>query len=168
MKIGDRIVYPMHGAGEIGEIEENEVGGVIKSYYVLKMPMGSMKLMLPVDKIAEMGLREVIDSTKLADVEKVLGDEPEIQQGSWNKRYHANLDRMKTGDICEVAAIVRNLARHGFIKKLSSGEHRLLESAKQILVSELIYVLEKSPEEVSAWVDEKIKAGVKPEENLEE
>ena len=72
MKIGDRIVYPMHGAGEVAGIEENEVGGVVQSYYVLQMPMGNLKLMLPVDKVEEVGLREIIDKSQLETVEKVL------------------------------------------------------------------------------------------------
>lgn len=166
MKIGDKIVYPMHGAGEIGGIEENEVGGEVKSYYILKVPLGNMKLMLPVDKIDEMGLRKIIDKSQIPEVEKVLSDKSEVIQGSWNKRYHANLDRMKTGDILEVAAIARNLTRQTLIKKVSSGEQRLLDNARQILISELMYALGKSDEEVTAWVDEKINSYV--EESSEE
>ena len=160
MKIGDRIVYPMHGAGEISGIEENEVGGVVNSYYILRVPLGNMKLMLPVDKIDEMGLREIIDKSQVAEVEKVLCDKADIPQGSWNKRYHANLDRMKTGNILEVAAIARNLSRQTLIKKISNGEQRLLDSARQILISELMYALDKSAEDVEAWIDEKINSYV--------
>lgn len=165
MNVGDRIVYPMHGAGEVAGIEENEVGGVINSYYVLRLPMGNLKLMLPIDKIDEIGLRDVIGKEKIEDVAKVLSEEAEQQQGSWNKRFHANLDRMKTGDILEVAAIVRNLARQNEKKKISSGEQRLLDLAKQILISELVYAFDKTPEFVSDWVDEKINSFVEPDEN---
>lgn len=160
MKIGDRIVYPMHGAGEISGIEENEVGGVVSSYYILQLPLGNLKLMLPVDKVEEMGLRDVIGKDEIKEVEKILGGDAEESKGSWNKRFHANVDRMKTGDILEVAAIIRNLVRQNEKKKISSGEHRLLEQAKQIMISELVYALEKTPEEVSEWVDEKLKAHV--------
>lgn len=156
MEIGDRIVYPMHGAGEISGIEENEVGGVVSSYYILKLPLGNLKLMLPVDKVDEMGLRDVIDIAETEKVAEVLGMPAEELQGSWNKRFHMNLDRMKTGDILEVAAIVRNLVRQNEKKKISSGEARLLEQARQILISELVYAFDKTPEEVSDWVDEKI------------
>lgn len=166
MKIGDRIVYPMHGAGEIVGIEENEVGGVAKSYYILKVPLSNSKLMLPVDKVSEMGLREIADKSKVKEIEKVLCDKSEVLQGSWNKRYHANLDRMKTGDILEVAAIARNLSRQTLIKKVSTGEQRLLDSARQVLISELMYIMNKSAEEITAWVDEKINSYV--EENAEE
>ena len=173
MKIGDRIVYPMHGAGEISGIEENEVGGVVSSYYILRLPLGNLKLMLPVDKVDEMGLRDVIDKAEIEKVEKILGEDAEESYGSWNKRFHANLDRMKTGDILEVAAIIRNLVRQNDKKKISSGESRLLEQARQILISELVYALDKTPEEVSDWVNEKLNAHVDSEKisddkNLEE
>ena len=164
MKIGDRIVYPMHGAGEISGIEENEVGGVVSSYYVLKLPLGNLKLMLPVDKIDEMGLRDVIGKADVEKVGKILAEDAEEVQGSWNKRFHANLDRMKTGDILEVAAIIRNLIRQNEKKKISSGENRLLEQARQILISELVYALDKTPEEVSDWVDEKLNSHISEEE----
>ena len=167
MKIGDRIVYPMHGAGEVSGIEENEVGGETKSYYVLRLPMGNLKLMLPIDKIDEIGLRDVIGKEKIPEVAEVLRAEAEQSQGSWNKRFHANLDRMKTGDILEVAAIARNLMRQNEKKKISSGEQRLLETARQILISELVFALDKTPEEISNWVDEQVNAYVEPE-NVDE
>ena len=156
MKIGDRVVYPMHGAGEIAEIEEQEVGGVKKSYYILRLPTGSLKLMLPVDKVEELGLRDIIDKSKIPELVEVLRGSMEKMQGSWNKRFHANMERMKSGDILDVAAVARNLERQNLKKKISSGERRILDLARQILISELVYVMEKTPEEVSEWVDEQI------------
>ena len=153
MKIGDRIVYPMHGAGEVVGIEENEVGGVVSSYYVLSLSMGNLKLMLPVDKIEEIGLRDIIDKSQIPAVEKVLSGRAERMLGSWNKRYHATVDRMKTGDILQVAAVARNLSRQHKKRKISSGERRLMELARQILISELVYVFDKPPEDVITWVD---------------
>ena len=153
MKIGERVVYPMHGAGEVTGIEEQEVGGVTQSYYVLRLPMGSLKLMLPVDKVDEIGLRDVIDKSKIDEVTEILSGKSETSQGSWNKRFHATLDRLKSGDILEVAAVARNLTRQHWLKKISSGERRLMELARQILISELVYVLEKNAEEVADWVD---------------
>ena len=164
MKIGDRIVYPMHGAGEVAGIEENEVGGVVQSYYVLQMPMGNLKLMLPVDKVEEVGLREIIDRSQLETVEKVLGGASDDAVGSWNKRYHATLDRLKSGDILEVASVARNISRQNVKRKISSGEARLMELSRQILISELVYVLDKTPEEISAWVDRCIGINKSPEE----
>ena len=164
MKIGDKVVYPMHGAGEITGIEENEVGGVLNSYYVFRLPMGSLKLMLPVDKVEEAGLRELITPAQVAEVVEVLQAETEQLQGSWNKRFHTNLERLKSGDILEAAAVARNLSRQNSKKKISSGEKRLLDLSRQILISELVCVCNKTPEEITAWVDELIKIP-EPEEN---
>ena len=156
MKIGDKFVYPMHGAGEITEIEENEVGGVKSSYYIMRLPVGDMKLMLPVDKVEEVGLRELITPAQVEEVISVLKDESEPLQGSWNKRYHANLERLKTGSIFDAATVARNLTRQNNKKKVSSGEKKLLDLSRQILITELVYVCDKSPEEITAWVDEQI------------
>ena len=156
MKIGEKIVYPMHGAGEIVGIEDQEFGGEKKSYYVLRLPMGNLKLMLPVDKVEELGLREIIGKEKISEVAEVLSGKAEKNVGSWNKRFHANLDRMKSGDILDVSAVARNLEKQNLKKKLASGESRILDLARQILVSELIFVLDKTDAEVSAWVDEQI------------
>lgn len=154
MEIGDRIVYPMHGAGIIAGVETNEIGGVTKSYYVLKMPMGNLKLMLPVDKIKDIGLRAIIDKSKVADVQAVLESKPEFLVGSWNKRYHATLERLKSGDILDAAAVARNLSAQNVRKKLSSGERRLFDLARQILISELVFACEKPPEEIEQWLDD--------------
>ena len=156
MNIGDKIVYPMHGAGEITGIEENEVDGVVSSYYVFRLPMGTMKLMLPVDKVDEAGLRDLIKPEQVDDVVAVLTDKTEQLQGSWNKRFHMNLERLKSGDILDAAAIARNLSRQNNKKKISSGERRLLDLSRQILISELVYVCNKTPEEITAWIDELI------------
>ena len=154
----------MHGAGEVVGIEENEVGGVKQSYYILKMPMGNLKLMLPVDKIEEIGVREIIDKSQVKDVAAVLTGRADRMFGSWNRRYHATLDRMKSGDILEVAAVARNLSRQNLKRKISSGEHRLMDLSRQILISELVYVFDKTAEEVTVWVDEHIQKKVDDDE----
>ena len=153
MKIGDVVFYPMHGAGVIDGIESNEVAGMKSSYYILKLPMGNLKLMLPVDNIEQLGLRNVIGKEKIAEVSTVLRDKPEVTQGSWNKRFQAILDRMKSGDILDVAAVARNLSLQYRKRKITSGERRLMELSRQILISELVYACEKSPEEITEWID---------------
>ena len=153
MKIGDIVVYPMHGAGVIDGIESTEVAGVEKSYYIFKLPMGNLKLMLPIDRIDQLGLRDVIDKSKVEAVEKVLRSRPEYTQGSWNKRFQAILDRLKSGDILDAAAVARNLSMQYRSRKISSGEKRLMDLSRQILISELVYACEKSPEEVTVWID---------------
>ncbi|MBR2774637.1 MAG: CarD family transcriptional regulator [Selenomonadaceae bacterium] len=156
MKIGDKVVYPMHGAGEITGMEEDEVGGVISSYYVFHLPVGNMKLMLPVDKLDELSLRDLIKPAQLDEVIEVLTAKSEPFQGSWNKRFQMNLERLKTGNILDAAIVARNLSRQDSKKKISSGERRLLDLSRQILITELVYVCNKTPEEITAWVDELI------------
>ena len=167
MEIGNKIVYPMHGAGEVVGIEEKEVGGVKQSYYILSLPMGNLKLMLPVDKIEEIGIREIIDKAKVHEVAEVLEARSERSFGSWNRRYHATLDRLKSGDILEVAAVARNISRQNLKRKISSGERRLMELARQILISELVYVLDKPSDEISKWVDEHIERRADDDEEEE-
>ena len=153
LNIGDKVVYPMHGAGVIAGIEDCEVLGEGKSYYILQMPMGNMKVMIPTDNVDNIGLRDVIPEEAVDKVKDVLKEKPEKVSGSWNKRFHANLDRMKSGDICDVAAVARNLILQDRQRKVSSGERRLMDLARQILVSELVYACNKTPDEMSGWVD---------------
>ena len=153
LHIGDKVVYPMHGAGEIAGIEDCEVLGEGRSYYVLRMPLGNMKVMIPTDNVDSIGLRDIISGEDVEKVKDVLMDVPERVMGSWNKRFHANLERMKSGDICDVAAVARNLILQDRLRKISSGERRLLDLAKQILVSELVYACSKTPQEVEKWMD---------------
>ena len=154
MHIGDRVVYPMHGAGEIAAIEKCDVQGEERSYYVLRMPMGNMKVMIPTANAENIGLRDVIPEAKVQEVRDVLEDKPERAAGSWNKRFHANLDRMKSGDICDVAAVLRNLTIQDRKRKISSGERRLADLAKQIVVSELVYAVGKPADEVEMWMND--------------
>ena len=156
LHVGDRVVYPMHGAGIISGIEECEVMGESKLYYILKMPLGNMKVMIPTDNVDNIGLRDVISMDGVDEVKEVLHDAPEKVMGSWNKRFHANLDRLKSGDICYVAAVTRNLILQDRLRKISSGERRLLDLAKQILISELVYACDKTPEFVEGWMDEQL------------
>ena len=153
MHVGDKVVYPMHGAGVIAGIENCEVLGEGKSYYVLQMPLGNMKVMIPTDNVDNIGLRDIISEDKVGEVKDVLEDKPEKASGSWNKRFHANLDRMKTGNICDVAAVARNLILQDRQRKVSSGERRLMDLARQILISELVFACDKTPDEVEGWVD---------------
>lgn len=139
-KVGDKVVYPMHGAGIIESIEEREVLGEIRSYYIMKIPIGEMKVMVPMDNVQDIGLRQVINSQEMSEVMGILQDRNSTMNVSWNKRFRANMDKIKSGNIFEVAEVVRNLAIRDKDKGLSTGERKMLESAKRILVSELVLV----------------------------
>lgn len=136
--IGDKVVYPMHGAGIIEAIEEKEILGKKRKYYIMKMPLGDMKVMIPLDSVEDIGLRDIISLTEVEQVMAVLNDDISKMPKNWNRRYRANMDRIKSGDIYEVAAVVRNLMLRDKEKGLSTGERKMLGNAKQILVSELV------------------------------
>ena len=153
--IGDNIVYPMHGAGTISSIEEKEVLGEKQQYYIIKMP-GEVMVMVPTAKAEAMGVRNVIDEKSANSVLQVLEKDETEMSNNWNKRYRENLDKMKTGDIYEVADVVRNLSFKQKEKGLSTTEKKMLINAKQILVSELVLAESKDKEEVEALVDDKI------------
>lgn len=149
-KVGDKVVYPMHGAGVIEAIEEKEILGEYKRYYVMRLPIGEMKVMIPTNNVDGIGLREVIDEQEVEKVFDVLKASKGKMSTNWNRRYRANLEKIKSGDIYEVAEVVRNLAIRDKEKGLSTGERKMLDSARQILVSEL--VLAKGIEESQANV----------------
>ena len=157
MPIGDKVVYPMHGAGVIESMETREIMGEEKLYYVLKLPMGNMTVMIPVDNVENIGLREISSPQQVEKVKEVLKEKPVKTQGSWNKRFHANLDQLKTGDILEVAAVARNLILQDRRRRISSGERRLLEQAKQIIISELVFACDMTAVEVENWIMEQLK-----------
>ncbi len=138
--IGDKVVYPMHGAGVIEAIEEKEILGNKKKYYVMNIPVGDMKVMVPMDNVQKVGLRDVIEKGAVAEVFDILENGAETENVNWNRRYRANMDKIKSGSIFKVAEVVRTLLLREKKKGLSTGERRMFESAKQILVSELIMV----------------------------
>lgn len=138
--IGDKVVYPMHGAGIIEAIEEKEILGNKKKYYVMNIPVGDMKVMVPMDNVQKVGLRDVIAKGAVSEVFNILQNGDEVENVNWNRRYRANMDKIKSGSIFKVAEVVRSLLLRERKKGLSTGERRMLENAKQILISELIMV----------------------------
>lgn len=154
--IGEKISYPMHGAGIIEGIEEKFILEVKRSYYILKMSYGDMKIMVPVENSEEVGVRPIIDESKLQEVLKVLSSEPTPMQVNWNKRNRENLDKLKTGDLCKVADVVRNLICSNRHKKLSTGEKKMLSNARHLLVSEFVLVRNISPEDAEKLIDDNV------------
>lgn len=152
--VGDKVVYPMHGAGVIEAIETKEVLNRTEKYYIMRMPIGELRVMIPMSSGEELGLREVIDVAEVAKVLDVLRAETTKMSQNWNRRYRANLEKIKTGDIYEVAEVVRNLTAREREKGLSTGERKMLENARQILVSELVLAQDTTEEEVQRQLSE--------------
>ncbi|MCI8273111.1 MAG: CarD family transcriptional regulator [Clostridia bacterium] len=153
--VGDKVVYPLHGAGVIDSIEEKEILGEKQSYYILKMP-GEVKVMVPTSTAEQHGIRNIIDKEEAEKVFSVLEQDETQMEKNWNKRYRDNMDKMKSGDIYEIADVVRNLSFKQKEKGLSTGEKKMLHNAKQILVSELVLAEHASQNEVEELVDNKI------------
>lgn len=136
-KVGDHIVHPMHGAGVVEGLEKR--GEQKQIYFVLRLFSGNLKVLVPADKTDKIGVRRVITEDEIASVVKVLErDDQEKTIPNWNHRYRANLEKIRTGNVFAVAEVVRSLMRQDQRKGLSSGEKRMLESAFQILSSELV------------------------------
>ena len=154
--IGDKVVYPMHGAGVIESIEEKEILGQKQKYYIMKMPVGDVQVMVPTASAEKVGLREVIHCEEADKVLGVLSSEQTAMNTNWNKRYRENMDRIKNGKILEVAEVVKNLAHKSNDKGLSAGEKKLYNNAKQILISELVLANQGTKVEVEALIDEKL------------
>lgn len=146
--VGDYVVYPMHGAGVIVAIEEREVLGEKQKYYIMQLPIGDMKVMIPMNSVADLGFRQVISEDEVQSVYQVLQGEKTSMSTNWNRRYRANMEKIKSGDIFEVAEVVRNLTIRELDKGLSTGERKMLDTARQILISELVIAQDSTEEEI--------------------
>lgn len=136
--VGDMIVYPMHGAGIIEKIEDKTILNETRPYYIVKVSYADITIMVPVENCESVGVRPIIDENNVKDVMGVLSAESSEMPTNWNRRYRENIEKLKTGDIMEVAEVVRNLVRSDRTRKLSTGEKKLLTNAKQILLSEIV------------------------------
>ena len=137
-RVGDMIAHPMHGAGIIDSIEEKKINGTVRQYYVFKMPVGGMLVMIPIENTSEIGVRPII---KAVEADLLMEALPEIEidmTQNWNRRYRENMLRIKSGDLMEVARVVKGLMARDSEKGLSTGERKMLRSAKQILISEIV------------------------------
>ena len=155
-QIGDQVSYPMHGAGIIQRIEEKEILGETRSYYIVHINHGNMDVMVPVLGGADAGLRPIVESSAIDAVWKSLKAASQKMDPNWNRRNRENMDRLKTGDLAEIAGVIRDLVRADRIKKLSTGEKKLLSNAKIILASEMSMVLHKDEAEIEQMIEEAI------------
>ena len=152
-QVGDKIVHPMHGAGVIDSIVTKKVNGVVRDYYILKLPVGGMLVMIPTSNSEEIGVRPVVDKD---EADRLIASMPDIEVDmtqNWNRRYRENMMRIKSGDLPEVAKVVKGLMLRDVDRGLSTGERKMLHSAKQILISELVLSQNTSYEDVEARIN---------------
>ncbi|MCX8074805.1 MAG: CarD family transcriptional regulator [Clostridia bacterium] len=167
--IGDKVVYPMHGAGTIESIEQRDMMGSKENYYIIKMPVGDIKLMVPTSKAENIGVREIVSKDDSEMVFKVLEKpkEPYVHDTNWSKRYNSNIEKIKSGNIYEVAEVVRDLSHRHMERGLSIGEKKMLNSAKNILLSEMVLSQNGEHNMICTIIDDTIKCSFsyKPEED---
>jgi CarD family transcriptional regulator len=153
-KVGDKVVYPHHGAGKVLKKEKKEMIGEVREYLTIKILHNDMTVMVPSDSAGRAGLRRVIGEPEVERVLGVLRDDMSQMPKNWNRRFKHNRDKMKTGDIFELAEVVRNLAIRDFQKGLSTGEKQMFTRAKKILASELMYALDMEEKDAEDYLDD--------------
>ena len=152
--VGDKVVYPHHGAGTVVSKETRIVLGSEREYLTIRILHNEMTVNVPSENAEKVGLRWVIDNEMVDVVVKVLSGGSTEMPKNWNRRFKHNRDKMKTGDIFELAEVVRNLSLRDHEKGLSTGEKQMFVKAKKILASELMYAKDMNEEEAAAWLDE--------------
>lgn len=160
-KIGDKIVYPMHGAGTIEAIEEKKVLGEVNNYYILRMSYDDLKVMFPISGVAADSIRNVIPEEVADKVIEYFGGYTEEINNNWNRRYRENVQRIKSGNIYEVAQVAKTLMLRDKKRGLSSGERKMLINAKQILISELVLAKNTTQQDIESRLNGIIEESLK-------
>ena len=153
-QVGDKVVYPHHGAGTVVKKEAREVLGTKREYLTIKILHNEMTVQVPCENAEAVGLRRVIGEKEVGVVVKALTGVSTEMPKNWNRRFKHNRDKMKTGDILELAEVVRNLALRDREKGLSTGEKQMFVKAKKILASELMYAKDMDEETCADWLEE--------------
>jgi CarD family transcriptional regulator, regulator of rRNA transcription len=150
---GDTVVHPEHGAAVIEELRVKELFGEKRKYLVLRVAYGDLTLMVPIDSTEEVGLRQVVSKNEVKKVLNVLRQDESKMAANWSRRFKNNIEKLRSGDIYQVAEVVRNLSIREREKGLSAGEKRMVIKARQILVSELTYATAGTEEKTEAMID---------------
>jgi CarD family transcriptional regulator len=159
-RVGDKVVYPHHGAGTVVKKEKREVLGEKREYLTIKILHNDMTVNVPSENAEKVGLRKVIGEDMVKVVVKALTGGGTQMPKNWNRRFKHNRDKMKTGDILELAEVVRNLSLRDSEKGLSTGEKQMFVKAKKILASELMYAKDMDEEQAAEWLDEVLAGAV--------
>ena len=153
-QVGDKIVHPMHGAGIVDSIVQKKVSGVVREYYILKLPVGGMMVMVPTEHCEEIGVRPIVPGEEAERIIEQLSSIQVEMTSNWNQRYRENMIRLKSGDLLEVARVIKGLVQREEERGLSTGERKMLHSAKQILISEVVLAQNARYDDVEARIDQ--------------
>jgi CarD family transcriptional regulator len=150
-RVGDKAVYPGQGVGEVLGIEHKEIAGQRQSFYVLKILENGMKIMIPINKVGSVGLRDIISGEEVAEVYTILKTKAvAVDSTTWNRRYREYMEKIKTGSVFEIAAVLRDLYLLKYDKDLSFGERKMLDTARSLLVKELAIAKAVSEDEIES------------------
>ena len=152
-EVGDKVVSPHHGAGNIIKKEQKEILGQRREYLTIQILYNDMTVMVPTENADSAGLRKVIGEETVDEVLAVLRDDGTQMPKNWNRRFKHNRDKIKTGDIFELAEVVRNLSIRDMDKGLSTGEKQMFGRAKKILASELMYARDMEEQEAIDFLE---------------
>jgi CarD family transcriptional regulator len=155
-KPGDRVVYPHHGAAIIEKTEKREISGEEREFFVLRMAHGELTLRVPVDKVDEVGMRPPISTEDVEDLFALLAKKDVREPANWSRRFKNHQEKLKSGDVYQVAEVVRNLSLREKTKGLSAGEKTMYTKARNVLVSELSFALDVSEDDAMAQVDKQL------------
>ena len=154
--VGDRVVHPLHGAGIIEEITQERMSGQVGQYYVFRMPTGGLTLKVPTANCGAVGLRGLLSREKMEELLRAIPALDAEMTNNWNRRYRENMEKLKSGNLLEVARVIKGLALREEKHGLSTGERKMLHNAKQVLLSELVFVRELTYEEAEALLQDVI------------
>ncbi len=155
-KVGDKVVYPMHGAGMIEAVEDREIFDERQPYYRLKIVSEGLQILIPVNKADDIGVRDIVSPAVIDEMLESLKMPMDKMEKNWNRRYREHLEKLKTGDILEVARVLKNLILMDRIKGLSTGEKKMLNNARNFIVSEMVLVEKKDKEEVNRIINDSV------------
>lgn len=153
-KVGDKAVYPGQGVGEVLGIEHKEVAGQRQSFYVLRILENGMRILIPINKVGSVGLREIIDDVAVKKVYTILREKDvSVDATTWNRRYREYMEKIKTGSVFEIAEVMRDLSVLRATKDLSFGERKMLETARGLLIKELAIAKGVGEDKIGAEID---------------
>jgi len=157
--IGDKVVHPMHGAGVIRDIVEERIAGQKRQYYVFCLPIGELVLKFPTENCGVIGIRALSSGEEIESLIAQIPELPVDMTPNWNRRYRENMERLKSGSLTEVAKVIKTLMWRDQSRGLSNGERKMLHSAKQILLSEVVLVEGTEYKETERRIDQMMLSG---------
>ncbi|MDR1033348.1 MAG: CarD family transcriptional regulator [Bifidobacteriaceae bacterium] len=155
-KVGDSVVYPKHGAATVTKIEERVIRNARKTYLTLEIAVDKMTIQVPADNLKTIGVRDIIDKNGVEIVFDILSNDPPDTNMTWTKRFKENVEKSSTGNLFDVAEVIKDLVYRGDTKAISAGEKRMLHRSMIVLVTELAISLDENEEEVKRIVTEKL------------